>query len=128
MRYLLDTHAFLWWIGGDPRLSQRAAEVIRDPENEILVSAASTWEMAIKSQLGRIAFTADPVDLVPRQKAENRFPELPISVRHALQTSRLPLLHRDPFDRAPIAQAQVENIPLLSADETAAQYGVAVIW
>jgi len=128
VRCLLDTHAFLWWIGGDPRLSQRATEIIRDPDNEILVSAASIWEIAIKAQLGRIAFTADPADLVPRQIAENGFAELPISVRHALQTHRLPLLHRDPFDRALIAQAQVECVPLLSADEAVAQYAVAVIW
>ncbi|HEX9017473.1 MAG TPA: type II toxin-antitoxin system VapC family toxin, partial [Chloroflexota bacterium] len=78
MRYLLDTHAFLWWILDDPRLSTRAISVMRDPDNEILFSAASAWEIAIKAQLGRISFETDPADLIPRQIAANGFTSLPV--------------------------------------------------
>ncbi len=77
MRYLLDTHAFLWWIGADRRLSQQVADLVSDPGNEVLVSAASFWEIAIKAQLGHLVFPADPVDFVPRQILDNGFSELP---------------------------------------------------
>jgi PIN domain nuclease of toxin-antitoxin system len=109
-------------------MSLRAAELIADPANEILVSAASVWEIAIKAQLFRIVFETDMMELLPRQIADNGITELPISSRHALAVHGLPNLHRDPFDRMLIAQAQVERIPLITADRSIAQYPVDVIW
>lgn len=128
MRYLLDTHAFLWWILDDPRLSTRAISVMRDPDNEILFSAASAWEIAIKAQLGRISFETDPADLIPRQIAANGFTSLPVSVDHALMVSALPAIHRDPFDRMLVAQAQREKAVLLSADPAIGRYPVEIVW
>lgn len=128
MRYLLDTHTFLWWIADDPRLSSTARLIIRDAENQILFSAASAWEIAIKAQLGRLDFVHDPSELIPRLIAENALLGLPIEVSHALQVLKLPLPHRDPFDRILVAQAQVERLPILTADPLIAQYDVAIAW
>lgn len=128
MRYLLDTHTFLWWILDDPRLSPRADAIVRDPNNEIWFSAASAWEIAIKAGLGRITFDDDPVELVPKQIAANGFRNLPIESEHALRASRLVPLHRDPFDRMLVAQAMTEKMILLTADEMIARYGVETIW
>lgn len=128
MRYLLDTHAFLWWILADPRISPRAAAIIQDHANEIWFSAASAWEIAIKAQLGRITFEDDLVECIPRQVVANGFKHLPIQAKHALQVARLPPLHRDPFDRMLVAQALVEQMVLLSADQAIAKYDVTVVW
>ncbi len=128
MRYLLDTHAFLWWILDDPRLSPRAGAIIRDPDNEVLFSAASAWEIVIKAQLGRITFEDDLAELIPRQVAANGFVSLAVTTDHALQVSALPMLHRDPFDRMLVAQAQREKATLLSADPAVAQYPVETLW
>ncbi len=128
MRYLLDTHAFLWWILDDPRLSRRAGAIIRDPDNEVLFSAASAWEIAIKAQLGRITFEDDLAELIPHQVAANGFVSLAVTTDHALQVSALPMLHRDPFDRMLVAQAQREKVALLSADPAVAQYAVETLW
>lgn len=128
MPYLLDTQTFLWWIVDDPRLSARAAAIIRDPNSEIWFSAASAWEIAIKAQLGRITFEDDPVEFIPRQVVANGFRNLPIQSDHALHVLKLPLLHRDPFDRMLAAQALVEKMVLLTADQTMPAYGVQVIW
>ncbi|TAK28764.1 MAG: type II toxin-antitoxin system VapC family toxin [Chloroflexota bacterium] len=128
MRYLLDTHTFLWWIVDDPRLSPRVSAIIQDPNNEIWFSAASAWEIAIKAKLGRIKFEDDPVELIPQQVTANGFRNLPIQSDHALHVSRLALLHRDPFDRVLAAQALVEKMMLLTADQMMARYGVQVVW
>lgn len=128
MRYLLDTHAFLWWITDDPRLSPVARSIIGDPENRVLFSAASAWEIAIKRQIGRLSFVADPAVLISRQVAANAFGSLPIEVRHTLQVIQLPLHHRDPFDRILVAQSRIEGIALLTADPLIAQYDVATVW
>lgn len=128
MRYLLDTHTFLWWIVDDPQLSPRAGAIIRDPSNEIWFSATSAWEIAIKAQLGRITFEDDPVEFIPQQVAANGFRHLPIQSDHALHVSRLALLHRDPFDRMLVAQALIERMVLLTADQTIAKYDVQVVW
>ncbi|MDO8672015.1 MAG: type II toxin-antitoxin system VapC family toxin [Dehalococcoidia bacterium] len=128
MRYLLDTHAFLWWIMADPRLSTRAMEIVRDAGNEIWFSAASAWEIAIKARLGRITFAEDPVSFIPRQIAANGFKNLVVENEHALFVCALPLLHRDPFDRLLIAQASVEKMMLLTADRAFAMYDVPVVW
>ncbi len=128
MRYLLDTHTFLWWIIDDPQLSSRVRALMRGADAEIFFSAASAWEISIKAQLGRIAFQGDPTDVIPQQIAANGFVSLPIEVRHTLQAYKLPLLHRDPFDRMLVAQALLEDLPLLTTDPAITQYPVSCIW
>ncbi len=128
MRYLLDTHTFLWWITDDPRLSPRVRAIIREPAHEVVFSAASAWELAIKAQLGRIHVSGDLATFVPQQLAANGFAQLAVEVRHALRVAALPPLHRDPFDRILVAQASLDDLPLLSRDPAIAQYGVPVVW
>ncbi len=127
MRVLLDTHTLIWWICDNARLSRRAASVLKDSENEILVSAVVGWEIAIKVKLGKIA----PAALVDRLQKEIRregFFELPIAFDHAVQAGSLPLHHRDPFDRVLVAQALSLDEPILSADQILDRYGVRRIW
>lgn len=128
MRALLDTHAFLWWIVGDERLSARASKVIADRRNEIFVSAASIWEIAIKGRLGRLSIPGDPGAFIGGQIAENSFRGLPIVAGHALRVWELPDHHQDPFDRLLIAQAQVEGLTLVSRDQHVTRYEVEVLW
>ncbi len=128
MKALLDTHAFLWWITDDPKLSLRVWGIISDGENEIFVSAATGWEIAIKSQIGRLKLPDEPQRFVPEQLRINGMKSLPIEMRHALHVSTLPNYHQDPFDRILIAQAQMEDMPVLSADPEIGKYEVTIIW
>ncbi len=105
MRALLDTHAFLWWISDDRRLSDRAREIIGDGRNELFFSVASGWEISIKSGLGRLEVPEDLQPFVADQLSRNAFQVLPIYLRHALHTRVLPDHHRDPFDRMLVSQA-----------------------
>ena len=128
MRILLDTHAFLWWITGDQRLSQRSIECISDGSNELFFSVASGWEIAIKAGLGRIDIP-DPLDrFVSEHLFRNHMDVLAIQLSHALHVITLPQFHRDPFDRMLISQAQIERLPILSSDKLLATYDVEVIW
>ncbi len=128
MRLLLDTHAFLWWIADDERLSPRAAALIADGSNEVLVSAASAWELVVKSALGRVEVPT-PVDrFLTAQMQTNAFVPLPIHMRHALGLAALPDIHRDPFDRILIAQAVAEDLTLVSRDRVLRSYPVTVEW
>jgi PIN domain nuclease of toxin-antitoxin system len=128
MKILLDTHAFLWWITDDRRLSPRAREVISNDENELFVSATTGWEIAIKVRIGRLELPDDPERFVPEQLRINTFKPLSVGMDHALHVSILPDHHRDPFDRMLIAQAQVEGMPIVSADPNIEKYQVEVIW
>jgi PIN domain nuclease of toxin-antitoxin system len=131
MRVLLDTHTFLWWIDNDSRLSARVDAIIRNGANEVLFSAASSWEIAIKAQLGKLALPTNGATLeqfMIEQLAKNNFSVLPIQLDHTLHVYRLPLHHRDPFDRILVAQSQVENVSILTDDPLIRQYGVQVIW
>jgi PIN domain nuclease of toxin-antitoxin system len=128
MKALLDTHAFLWWINDDPRLSDTARALIGDGESELLLSAASGWEIAIKMRLGRLEVQGDPEHFVFEQLALNNIAVLPISMSHALRTATLPDHHRDPFDRMLVAQSQIEQLPIVTADPLIARYAVEVIW
>ena len=128
MKVLMDTHVFLWWIEDNPRLSPRAREIISDIENEVFLSAASGWEIAIKARLGRIKLPQDPARFVMEQVTINAFRTLPIQLNHTLHVYTLPPIHRDPFDRILIAQSQLENIPIITADSYIAKYPVEVIW
>lgn len=105
MRVLLDTHAFLWRITDDSRLSSIAREVIADPGNDLFLSAASGWEMAIKVHLGRLEVAGDLARLIPEHMTRNAVQGLPVSMSHALSVQDLPVIHGDPFDRMLVAQS-----------------------
>jgi PIN domain nuclease of toxin-antitoxin system len=128
MRYLLDTNVFLWATESPERLSARVRAVLEDPETEALVSHASVWEIAIKVSNGRLKVEGNLADFLPRVMANHRFDGLPIELRHVIAVAELPWLHRDPFDRLLVSQAQIEQMPMLSADRAIARYNVEVIW
>ena len=128
MRALLDTHTFLWWITDDHRLSSRVREIIGDGENELFLSTASGWEMAIKARLGRLELPEDIEHFIPEQMALNAISSLPVRMSHALHVYKLPNYHRDPFDRMLIAQARLEELPILTVDSQISRYSVKVIW
>lgn len=121
MRVLLDTHVLLWAAGVPERLTRETRDLIENPETELVFSAASLWEVAIKSGLGRDDFRVDP-RLLRRGLLENDYTELPVASLHAVALDSLPRMHKDPFDHMLIAQAQVEGITLLTADPTVARY------
>jgi len=135
MRILIDTHAFLWFIFADPRLSDAAADVIGEPDNERLLSIASIWEIAIKVNTGKLALP-DPLDrFLKDQLKKNRTRLLPISFDHAVNVHSLPYAHypngaehKDPFDRLIVAQALIENLTVISIESVFDQYGVRVRW
>jgi PIN domain nuclease of toxin-antitoxin system len=128
MRYLLDTHAFLWWITDSDLLSERVRDIITDGANTLYLSAASGWEIAIKADLGRLHLPDDPEKVIPEQMSSNAIIGLPIQMSHALHVHSLPRHHRDPFDRILVAQSRVEQLPILTSDPKIAKYGVEVIW
>jgi PIN domain nuclease of toxin-antitoxin system len=121
MKLLLDTHLLLWAAGEPQRLSKPARRLIDNPDNELLFSAASLWEVAIKRRLGREDFKVD-ARLLRRGLLDNGYSELPIISDHVVATESLPLLHRDPFDRILVAQATVEGVTLLTIDSLVSQY------
>ena len=127
MKLLLDTHAFLWFVTGDERLSRRARRAMEAEDSELLLSAAVVWEMAIKAGLGRLVLPATVGDYVAEKLAEG-FSVLAIDWVHAAAVEQLPLHHRDPFDRLLAAQALSERLPLVSSDPLFRSYGVKVIW
>lgn len=128
MRILLDTHAFLWWVTDDEQLSRRARRLLGDGRNEILFSAASAWEISIKSSLGRVTLPDDAERYIAAQLEQNAFGVLPVRLHHALRVATLPALHRDPFDRMLVAQALVEELAILSRDVRLGGYSVRVLW
>ena len=119
-RLLLDTHVFLWWLADHPRLGAESRAVIREPANDVYVSAASGWEIAIKRQLGKLKVSDD---LDAAVEAEG-FSHLPITFFHGEQAGLLPGHHRDPFDRMLVAQAQAEGLVIVTADPKLTLYGV----
>lgn len=121
MILLLDTHLLLWAAGHPERLSKEAQSMITEPRNELWFSAASLWEITIKHGLGRRDFRADP-HVLRRGLLENGYAELPITSQHAMATAHLPPIHKDPFDRVLVAQAESEGALLLTSDELVARY------
>jgi len=128
VRALLDTHAFLWFNSNDPRMSGGALALIEDGENEIVLSAVSALEIAIKYARGRLPEVTDPDSYVPSRMARYGLGSLAISIPHALRAGVLPPIHRDPFDRLLVAQAQLEGLPILTSDANIARYDIQVIW
>lgn len=124
MKLLLDTHAALWFLEDDPALSPRAASAIEDPRNEILLSAAVVWEIAIKRALGKLPVDHRYLSLLLESGAE----PLAISLDHARAVEELPQHHRDPFDRMLIVQAMSEHAKIVTDDNRIAAYGVPVLW
>jgi PIN domain nuclease of toxin-antitoxin system len=121
VKLLLDTHLLLWSAGQPERLSKEARALIEAPENELFFSSASLWEVVIKRGLGREDFKVD-ARLLRRGLLDNGYSELPIGSEHVVAVENLPAIHKDPFDRVLVAQAQVEGITLLTADPTVAEY------
>lgn len=121
MKLLLDTHLLLWAANEPEKLSAKAVSMMRNPENELIFSAASLWEIAIKNSLGRADFKVD-ARLLRRGLLDNDYTELTITSAHALLVESLPLIHKDPIDRILVAQATAEGFKLLTADSAVAKY------
>ena len=128
MKLLLDTHALLWFLGGSPRLSSTARAAIEDPVSVRLFSAASAWEIAIKVSLGKLELHAPFAELVPGQLRANGIDLLALEPEHFNELLRLPMHHRDPFDRLMVAQARVEGATLISADAAMDAYPIRRLW
>ena len=128
MRALLDTHAFLWWLSDDPALARTARKIIAETKNTILVSAASAWEIAIKVRLGKLPTAANLVSDFCGQIEREGFDLLVISAEHGIRSGLLPGPHKDPFDRMLIAQAQAENLPVITNERVFEAYGVRCLW
>lgn len=119
-RFLLDTHVLLWWLANDPQLGSRCKELVSDDRNQVFVSAATTWEISIKTALGKLTAPEDMDSIVE----EEGFDKLPISLYHGQLAGKLPPLHHDPFDRMLIAQAQAEGLILITSDHLIGQYNL----
>jgi PIN domain nuclease of toxin-antitoxin system len=128
VKVLLDTHAFLWAITDNPQLSDKARRMFTSSDNELLLSAASVWEILVKVQIGRLPLPKPAGDYLERQLAKNSITVLPIQLRHVLRLERLPLHHRDPFDRLLIAQSLEEELPVLTADPLMKNYSAMLLW
>lgn len=128
MKLLLDTCTFLWILGDDPALSGRAREAFSDPANEVYLSAVSAWEIALKHAAGKLPLPASPSEIVPTGRAQHQIEPLPFDEPAALTLARLPALHRDPFDRALVAQAIMGGLALVTPDPLITQYPVPILW
>ncbi len=128
MRFLLDTHAIVWWFSRSRRLSATARQAIEEPSNDVFVSAASAWEIATKFRIGKMPSVASLANDFRGRVARQRFEELPITVQHALRAGSLPGPHADPFDRMLIAQAISDDLVLVSNETLFDRYGVHRLW
>lgn len=127
MRFLIDTHTFLWLMTDSPQLSSHAKETL-ESDADLLISVASLWEIAIKNNIGKLSLSAPFEIFIPQQLTHNQIEILPITLQHLNLIITLPLHHRDPFDRLLICQSLAEQIPILSADKTLDRYFVNRIW
>ena len=128
MRYLLDTHAFLWLAHQSTSLSGQAREIMADSDNVLFLSLASIWELQIKAQIGRLELARPLVDIVREQQEVNQIQLLPIILEHIIALEDLPQHHQDPFDRMLIAQARHEDMPIITKDTKIAKYPVTILW
>ncbi len=121
MRLLVDSHVLLWWLSADPSMSTEAYRQLRHPANDVLVSAVSSWELAIKQAKGKLSLPDRIEEIIAREA----FISLPVTIRHGFAAGALPPHHKDPFDRMLIAQAQLEGLTLVTRDPEIAAYDVA---
>lgn len=128
MKALLDTHALLWWLFDDPRLSKAVRGIVADPGNEIRVSSASAWEISTKFRLGKIPSAAPLMRDMSGWIARAGFAELPVTVSHAHRAGSWTQDHRDPFDRMLAAQSAIEELPLISRDPAFAAFAIRTLW
>ena len=128
MKYLLDTHSLIWFLSGDAQLSDHAVHLMENEENELLVSIASLWEMAIKLGVGKLNLERPFEELFPEQLAINSIELLGITIEHLKIVGSLPFHHRDPFDRLLIAQALIESLSIISMDNAFDRYGIKREW
>jgi len=128
VRVLLDTCTFLWMVSGSDRLSKDVSRLIIDPDNEVLLSAASAWEITVKHGLGRLPLPDDPARYIPKLRRAHGVDTLPLDEESTLQLGKLPALHRDPFDRVLVCQAIVNGLVLLTPDDAIRQYPVRTRW
>ncbi len=128
MRFLLDTHALLWWFFDDARLSRTARGVIADRENEVFVSSASAWEVSTKHRLGKLGGAEELVRDFSGWVDRAGLIELPITIAHAQRAGNWPQDHRDPFDRMLAAQSALEEMPIISRDRALEQFGIRLVW
>ena len=122
-RFLLDTHVILWWLTDDPRIGPTTRKALANSKNSAFVSSASIWEMSIKASLGKLTIPSDILQIID----EDGFESLPVSAFHALQAGQLAPIHKDPFDRMLIAQAQAEGLELITADSMIEKYGIKTL-
>jgi PIN domain nuclease of toxin-antitoxin system len=128
MRFLIDTHCWLWGISAPERLNAEAKELLGNDLHTVVVSAVSAAEIAVKVSIGKLRFEEPAVEFVRSRIETQGMKSLPLYLHHALRVAELPLHHRDPFDRLLVAQAQMEGIPLMTADPKLAAYDVEIIW
>ncbi len=128
MKLLLDTHTFLWWCDGDRKLSRAVRDLIENQATDVIVSAASVWEIATKARIGKLPGAFKIAHRLPAVIAEQSFHPLAITVEHSQRAGWLPGIHRDPFDRMLAAQAQSAAMPIASTDTIFESYGVRRIW
>jgi PIN domain nuclease of toxin-antitoxin system len=128
MKLLLDTQCWLWMQASPERLNDQAHNLLTDAGVELVLSAASSWEIAIKYALGKLPLPERPEQYLPQRLRDDGIEPLPITHTHALRVAALPAHHRDPFDRLLISQAQCERLPLLTADRLLTTYDVEIIW
>ena len=128
MKYLLDTHAFIWLDGDEQKLSKKTKIILLNPENLIYLSSASLWEMQIKAQLGKLILTKTIKEICDEQFAFNNILLLDIEIEHIFNLNNLPEIHSDPFDRLIISQAQIENLVILTKDQNIHKYDVKTVW
>lgn len=127
MRILLDTHIFLWFISGDTQLSTDVRDAIRDPDNEVYLSAISVWEAIVKYQLGKLPLPEHPETYLPKQRDLHQIASLVLDEISVVQLAKLPLLHRDPFDRMLICQALRNDLTIATVDSAVRAYPVSVM-
>jgi PIN domain nuclease of toxin-antitoxin system len=128
VKLLLDTCTFLWALSGEPPLPGRVAAMVQDPDNEVFLSAASAWEIAIKYAAGKLRLPEDPARFVPAMRAERGFTALAVDEEAALHIAKLPLLHGDPFDRLLVSQAIVHGMTIVTPDPIISRYPARTMW
>ena len=128
MRFLIDTHCWLWAITSPDRLKPLAVDLIESKDNTVVFSAVSAVEIAVKLSIGKLRLPEPPDAFVGSRMTSLAMAPLPVQINHALRVGLLPLLHRDPFDRLLVAQSQIERLPLMTADEALAAYDIDIIW